>query len=69
MLTAMLLALGICQGIPFLLSRVWVYELAVGGGYFCLSGAVFFLARSWRTNRLAWLPASAIRNRNEGNVT
>src|SRR6202030_547155 len=44
LLAAMLLALGICQGVPYLLNRVFVYEIAIGGGYFCLSGAVFFLA-------------------------
>jgi hypothetical protein len=33
LLMAMLTALGICQSIPYLLNRVWVYEIAIGGGY------------------------------------
>ena len=60
LLAAMLLALGICQGIPFLLNRVWVYELAVGSGYFCLSAAAYFLVRSLDSGRLAWLAASGL---------
>lgn len=40
-----LLALGICQSVPYLLNRVWVYEIAIGGGYFFVSAAVYFLAR------------------------
>ncbi len=45
LLALLLLGLGICQGAPYLLSRVWVYEIAIGGGCFCLSAAWFFLAR------------------------
>src|SRR5438128_8528899 len=36
LLAVMLLALGICQSVPYLLSRVWVYVIAIGGGYFCI---------------------------------
>ena len=36
-------AVGLCQCVPYLLSRVWVYEVAIGGGYFFLSAAFFFL--------------------------
>ncbi|MGH9671690.1 MAG: hypothetical protein ACRD44_00785 [Bryobacteraceae bacterium] len=43
-LAALLLALGICQGVPYLFGRVWVYEIAIAGGYFCVSAAMFFLA-------------------------
>jgi hypothetical protein len=44
-LAVLLLALGICQGVPFLLNRVWVYEVAVGAGYFCVSAGLFFCLR------------------------
>lgn len=44
LLSFLLLALGVCQGVPFLLSRIFVYEVAIAGGYFCLSGALCFLA-------------------------
>ena len=58
-LGVMVLALGICQAVPYLLNRVFVYEIAIGGGYFCLSGAVFFLARAFLSHRAAyWLAAS-----------
>jgi hypothetical protein len=60
LLSCMLLALGLCQSVPFLLSRVWVYEVAIGGGYFCLSAAVFFLARSFHSGRVQWLAASGL---------
>jgi hypothetical protein len=61
LLAAMLLALGICQSVPYLLSRVWVYEIAIGGGYFCISGAVFFLARGIGSRRsVYWLAASGL---------
>ena len=43
----LLLALGFCQGVPFLLNRVWVYEIAIGGGFFFVSGGLYFLTRAW----------------------
>jgi hypothetical protein len=61
LLGVMLLALGICQSVPYLLNRVWVYEIAIGGGYLCLSGALFFLAMSVESRRSAyWLAASGL---------
>ncbi len=61
LLALMLLALGICQGAPYLLNRVFVYEIAIGGGYFCLSGAVFFLTSSIESRgRTWWLSASGL---------
>ncbi len=45
----LLLALGFCQGVPFLLNRVWVYEIAIGGGFFFVSGGLYFLARAWES--------------------
>jgi hypothetical protein len=61
LLVLMLLALGICQGVPYLLNRVFVYEIAISGGYFCLSGAVFFLACSIESRRnILWLAMSGL---------
>ena len=54
----MLLALAFCQSVPFLLSRVWVYEIAIGGGYFCVAAGLYFLARSLESQRVVW-PAAA----------
>jgi hypothetical protein len=45
LLVFLFLALGLCTPVPFLLNRASVYELAIAGGYFSLSGAIFFLAR------------------------
>jgi len=56
----MLLALGFCQSIPFLLSRVWVYEVAIGGGYFCVAAGLFFFARSQLSARPFWPAASGL---------
>lgn len=61
LLAPMLLALGICQGVPYLLNRVWVYEIAIGGGYFCISAAVFFLTMGIEERRSNyWLAASGL---------
>jgi hypothetical protein len=61
LLVLMLLALGLCQSVPYLLSRVWVYEVAIGGGYFCISGAMFFLAMGIKSSRSSyWLGASGL---------
>jgi hypothetical protein len=58
---ALLLTLGICQSVPYLLNRVWVYEIAIGGGYFCISGAVFFLTRGIQSPRgVHWLAGSGL---------
>jgi hypothetical protein len=59
LLALMLVALGICQGVPYLLNRVFVYEIAIGGGYFCLSGAVFCLAGSIESRRRVWWLAAS----------
>jgi hypothetical protein len=45
LLALMILALGICQGFPYLLNRAMVYEIAIGGGAFCLAGAFFWRSR------------------------
>ncbi|MDP9170539.1 MAG: hypothetical protein M3N54_07985 [Acidobacteriota bacterium] len=53
----MLLALGTCQSVPFLLNRVWVYEVAIGGGYFCVAAGLFFYI--WRRNGY-WMAAAGL---------
>ena len=57
----MLLALGLCQSVPYLLSRVWVYEVAIGAGYFCISGALFSSRAAFNPTRGPyWLAASGL---------
>lgn len=51
LLAALLIVLGVCQSVPFLLQRAVVYEVAIAGGYFCLSGAFYFLARALSADR------------------
>lgn len=60
LLALLLLSLGVCQGVPFLLSRIFVYEVAIAGGYLCLSGALFFLARAIPSGNMYWLGASGL---------
>ncbi len=50
-----LLALGACQAVPFLMNRVWVYEVAIAGGYCCISAGLFFLLRYLNTAASKWL--------------
>ncbi len=47
LLAVMLIGLACCQSVPFLLNRIWVYELAIGGGYFCIAAAIYFFVRQW----------------------
>jgi hypothetical protein len=56
LLALMLLALGLCGSVPYLLNRVWVYEIAIGGGYFCVAAALYFLTLAVRRGG-AWWPA------------
>jgi hypothetical protein len=58
-LTLMILALALCQGIPYLLNRVEMYEIAISCGYCTIAAAMFFLIRS-ESARIAsaWLAAS-----------
>jgi hypothetical protein len=61
LLALWLFALGVCQSVPFLLNRVWVYEVAIGGGYFFLAGAVYFLSRGvWPGAHRGWLAAAGL---------
>jgi hypothetical protein len=57
----LLIALGVCTSVPFLLNRVFVYEVAIGGGYFCVLAAVFFLIRGIDSHRrAAWCAAAGL---------
>jgi len=53
-LALLVLVLGVCQGVPYLLNRVAVYEVAIAGGYFCTSAALFFLVRGIGSARAPW---------------
>lgn len=59
LLALMLFALGLCQSVPYLLHRVWVYEIAIAGGYFCLSAAFYFLTAAFEGRRGAVLLAAS----------
>jgi hypothetical protein len=56
----LLLALGLCQSVPFLLNRTWVYEIAIAGGYCFVSAALWFLLRALETENRWWLGASGL---------
>jgi hypothetical protein len=47
-------ALGVCQGVPYLLSRVWVYEIAIAGGYLTVAGGVWCMLRALEARRMTW---------------
>jgi hypothetical protein len=47
LLAVMLVALACCTSLPFLMNRIWVYEIAIGGGYFCMAAALYFFVRGW----------------------
>ena len=42
----MLAALGLCTGAPFLLNRVWVYEISIAGGWFFTAAATYLVVRA-----------------------
>src|SRR5215469_2549644 len=56
----MLLALGFCTSIPFLLNRPLVYEVAISGGYFCVAGGFYFLAKTFESPGWLWPIASGL---------
>jgi hypothetical protein len=45
LLALMLLTLGVGQAVPYLCSRVGVYEVAIAAGFCFTAGGIFFLAR------------------------
>jgi hypothetical protein len=58
-MTAVLLCgLAFCTSVPFLLSRTWVYEIAIGGAYCCSSAGIWFLVRGLEEKGKGWLAAS-----------
>ena len=56
----LLLALGFCTGIPFLLNRTWVYELAIGCGYFCSMAAAWCALRGIESQTRHWFAACGL---------
>src|SRR6476469_2156726 len=40
-LVLLLLTLALCTGVPYLLTRVWVYEIAIACGFCCTAAGVF----------------------------
>jgi hypothetical protein len=48
----LLLVMGLCQGAPFLLQRVSVYEVAISGGYFSTSAGFWLLTRATTQGRI-----------------
>ncbi len=63
LLALLVFGLGFCQSVPFLLNRVFVYEIAIAGGYFCLSAGVYCLARAFSVEggpSRPWLAASGL---------
>jgi hypothetical protein len=62
LLAFLVLGIAFSQSVPFLLNRVAVYEIAIVGGYFCVSAAVFFLARALplRDHSWRWMAASGL---------
>ena len=60
-LALLVFGLGVCQGVPYLLNRPEVYEVAIACGYFTTSAGVFFLAQGVSSRRAAyWLAASGL---------
>jgi hypothetical protein len=61
LLAILAIGLGVCQSVPYLLNRVAIYEIAIAGGYFCVSAAVFCLTRGLDVRgRPDWLTAAGL---------
>jgi len=58
-LALLVLGLGVCQGVPYLLNRPDVYEVAIACGYFTTSAGLFFLALAASSRRAAWWLAAS----------
>jgi hypothetical protein len=56
----MLLGVGFCTSIPFLLNRPTVYEVAIAGGYFCVAAGFFCLAKTFELRGRFWPVASGL---------
>ena len=60
-LALLLLTLALCTGVPYLLTRVWVYEIAIACGFCCTTAGVFFLAGGVESRwRAAWWATSGL---------
>lgn len=60
-LALLLLTLALCTGVPYLLTRVWVYEIAIACGFCCTAAGVFFLACGVESEwRAAWWAISGL---------
>ena len=61
LLAALFLILGISPAVPYLMSRVWVYEIAIGGAYCCTMAALWTLLRGVESpHRARWWAASGL---------
>jgi len=61
LLAILVFALGICQSVPYLLNRPFVYEIAIASGYCFLSAAVFCMAHGAESRQPAiWMGASGL---------
>jgi hypothetical protein len=58
MTAILLLGLGFCTNIPFLLSRSEMYEIAIGGAYCCSSAGIWFLVRGLEEKKHGWMAAA-----------
>src|SRR5262249_1716338 len=47
-------ALAFCQGVPYLLSSIRMYEVAIGGGYLFISAGLYCLVRVAANPSVAW---------------
>ncbi len=56
----LLLALGLTTGIPFLLNRTWVYEIAIAAGYCFSSAALCCLLGGMAVNSRRWFAAGGL---------
>jgi hypothetical protein len=54
MLALMTAALGFCQGAPYLMSSVRMYEVAIGGGYFFVSAGIYAFVRATTSSSIGW---------------
>ena len=60
-LVLLLLTLALCTGVPYLLTRVWVYEIAIACGFCCTAAGVFLLAGGVESRwRAAWWATSGL---------
>jgi hypothetical protein len=54
LLALLLLALGVGQSVPYLCSRVGVYEVAIAGGFCSVAAGIYFLTRGLTSSRSSY---------------